>query len=357
MQLCSMLRASTISLSPVSTMENAMNETVLVLGANGRFGRVVVRAFADAGWSVIAQARRPLIDGSSARVRHTDAPVGETETVATTAAGTAVVVNAMNPLYTRWEAEALPLNTAAIAIARSLGATLMLPGNVYNYGSPIPAVIDDSTPQRPSNGKGKVRLAMEAAMGGEGLRSIVVRAGDFFGGPGTGSWMDQAIVRELAKGRITYPGPRRVEHAWAYLPDLARTFVLLAQARARLASHESLLFPGCTLSGDELVEAITGSARRLGLLAPDRAPVVTGMPWALVRVAGVFNPMLRELSRMSYLWREPHRLAGSRLQEVIGAIPRTPLNAALDATLAELKLPGPDHARAVALAAGASAGE
>lgn len=158
-----------------------------------------------------------------------------------TVAGAAVVVNAMNPLYTRWETEALPLNTATIAIARSVGATLMLPGNVCNYGSPIPAVIDDSTPQRPSNGKGKVRFAMEAAVCGEGLRSIVVRAGDFFGGPGTGSWMDLAIARDLARGRITYPGPRDVEHAWAYLPDLARTFVLLAQARAPCFARESSL--------------------------------------------------------------------------------------------------------------------
>jgi len=39
----------------------------------------------------------------------------------------------------------------------------MLPGNVYNYGLPMPAVIDEHTPQRPTNRKGAIRLQMEAA--------------------------------------------------------------------------------------------------------------------------------------------------------------------------------------------------
>jgi hypothetical protein len=177
---------------------------------------------------------------------------------------------------------------------------------------------------------------MEAAMRAGAPRSIVVRAGDFFGGPGTGSWMDQAVVKDLAKGRITYPGPRNLEHAWAFLPDLARTFVLLAEARGGMAPHDSFHFPGHTLTGDELVAGITRAARRGGLLPMNREPVIKAMPWALVRVAGLFNSLLRELATMSYLWREPHRLAGAKLKSVIGTIPCTPLDEALDATLGEL---------------------
>jgi nucleoside-diphosphate-sugar epimerase len=318
-----------------------MNETALVLGANGRFGRVVTQAFAAAGWKVIAQARRALADDHGGRVSHLAAPLTEPAAIVAGARAATVVINAMNPLYTRWDTEALPLNAAAIAIARALGATLMLPGNVYNYGSPMPALIDERTPQRPSNRKGEIRFQMEAAMRAADLRSIVVRAGDFFGGPGTGSWMDQAVVKDLARGRITYPGPRQLEHAWAYLPDLAGTFVLLAQARARLAPHEAFLFPGHTLTGEELIAGITRAAHRSGLLAANRAPSVHGLPWGLVRIAGLLNPMLRELARMSYLWRQPHRLADTRLAALIGAIPHTTLDAALEATLAELKLVPP----------------
>jgi nucleoside-diphosphate-sugar epimerase len=324
-----------------------MKETVLILGANGRFGRVVARAFADAGWNVVAQARKPLLDPAHPRIRHLGVPVTNRNAVATAAAGASVVVHAMNPLYTNWDVEALPLNAAAIAIACSIDATLMLPGNVYNFGSPMPAELTERTPERPSNRKGEIRCQMEAAIRAGTPRSIVVRAGDFFGGPGIGSWMDQAIIKDLAKGRITYPGPRNLEHAWAFLPDLARTFVLLAEARGRLALHDSFHFPGHTLSGDEIVDGIARAARRRGLLPMNGHPTVRGMPWTLVRVAGLFNPLLRELAKMSYLWREPHRLAGTKLKAAIGAIPYTPLDDALDITLVELHLCVP-HDAAVA---------
>jgi nucleoside-diphosphate-sugar epimerase len=328
-----------------------MKETALILGANGRFGRVVARAFADAGWNVVAQARKPLVEPAHPRIKHLCVAVTDRDAVVAVAAGPSVVVQAMNPLYTNWDAEAVPLNAAAIAIARSLDAALMLPGNVYNFGSPMPAELTERTAERPINRKGEIRCQMEAAMRAGAPRSIVIRAGDFFGGPGTGSWMDQAIVKDLAKGRITYPGPRNLQHAWAFLPDLARTFVLVAEARGRLAPHDSFHFPGHTVTGDELVAGITRAARRAGLLPMNSEPVVRGMPWTLVRMAGLFNPLLRELAKMSYLWREPHRLAGAKLKAAIGAIPCTPLDEALDTTLSELHFPMP---RDAAVAQGAA---
>jgi nucleoside-diphosphate-sugar epimerase len=327
-----------------------VNGTVLVLGANGRFGRVAARAFADAGWRVIAQARKPLADSGGERITRLGLPVTDGAAVAAAAAGADVVVNAMNPVYTRWDDEALPLNAAAIAVARALDATLMLPGNVYNFGSPTPEELVEQTPERPTTRKGELRCEMEAAMRAGTRRSIVVRAGDFFGGPGTGSWMDLVILKDLAKGKITSPGPRHVEHAWAYLPDLAHVFVRLAQARERLAAHDVFHFPGHTLTGDELVAGITRAARRAGVLPAGSEPIVKEMPWALLRVGGLVNPLLRELSRMRYLWREAHRLSGAKLEGVIGSVPHTALDAALDATMAELGFASDRRAGAMAAA-------
>ena len=87
------------------------------------------------------------------------------------------------------------------------------------------------------------------------------------------------------------------------------------------------------------------------LLPTNSQPVVKGMPWALVRAAGLFNPLLRELAKMSYPWREPHRLAGAKLKGAIGAIPCTPLDEALDATLADLHLSVPHDAAVAPVAA------
>ena len=183
--------------------------TVLVLGAAGRFGAAAVQAFASAGWRVLAQQRRapsPPLPGDAQWI---DTPLGETDALARRAAGAQVVVYAVNPIYTRWDAELLPLFRQGLDLAQRLGARFMLPGNVYNHGSAMPALLDEDTPARPDTRKAELRIAMEAELqqrAGQGLDSVVIRAGDFFGA-GSGSWLDLAVVKSIARGRLVYPGP------------------------------------------------------------------------------------------------------------------------------------------------------
>jgi len=168
----------------------------LVLGANGRLGAAAVAAFAAAGWAVLAQARRTpaaLPRGAT----HLAFELSDTPALAAAAAGARVVVYAVNPLYTQWQTQALPLFHQGLAVAERLGATFMLPGNVYNFGAQMPPLLNAHTPQRPTTLKGRIRVDMESelrALAAQGrLRSVVLRAGDFFGA-GSGSWMDLVIT-------------------------------------------------------------------------------------------------------------------------------------------------------------------
>jgi nucleoside-diphosphate-sugar epimerase len=318
-------------------MTTPHTRTVLVLGANGRFGLAAAQAFAAAGWRVLAQVRRdpaPAMPASATIVR---APL------AALAAGGAlaalpradVVVHAVNPLYTRWD-EVLPAATAAMDVAERLRARFLLPGNVYNYGAAMPALLDESTPQRPTTVKGEIRVAIENELARRAaasrLRATVITAGDFFGA-GSGSWFDQAIVRSLARGKLVYPGDRSLVHAWAYLPDLARAFVAIAGADA--APFERFTFAGHSVTGHAFLAAVERAAAALGA-APERGWRYGTMPWPLLRLVGVAVPLWRELARMSYLWRVPHALDGRRLAARCPELRPTPLDDALRASLAEL---------------------
>ena len=165
----------------------------------------------------------------------------------------------------------------------------------------------------------------------DGLRSVVIRAGDFYGG-GSGSWFDLAIVKSLRKGRLVYPGPLDVPHAWAYLPDLARAFVAVAQADDGRTLHRRLHFAGHTLTGAQLLEVIEAAARELGW-APADGFRRGGMPWGLIRTGGLLVPVWREIARMSYLWRVPHALDGRSLEAFVGSLPATPVADAVRAAL------------------------
>jgi nucleoside-diphosphate-sugar epimerase len=222
-------------------------------------------------------------------------------------------------------------------VAERLGAHFMLPGNVYNFGAAMPALLREDTPQRPSTRKGEIRVAMERLIeqrtAGGRFTASVLRAGDFFGA-GTGNWFDQAIVKSLRAGKLVYPGPLNLPHAWAYLPDLARAFVRVAQ-QPQHAPFAAWHFEGHTLTGAELLAVIETQAAALGL-APARGFKRGGLPWGAIAAIGLLVPIWRELARMSYLWRVPHALDGRRLAALPGlAASPTPIHEAVrDALLA-----------------------
>ncbi len=49
-----------------------------------------------------------------------------------------------------------------MAACHANGALHLFPGTVYNYGSPMPAIVTEDTPFRPTTEKGRIRTAMEA---------------------------------------------------------------------------------------------------------------------------------------------------------------------------------------------------
>lgn len=300
--------------------------TIAVLGANGRLSRTVAKAFLDAGYDVIAVTRsgKPLPELNGARCVAADASDAQSLIAATT--GADIIFNGLNPLYTEWEEKVLPMARNVLAAAKANGAVHLFPGNVYGYGSPMPVELTETTPMRPSNSKGRIRVEMkrifaeEAAREG-GVQTIVLRAGDFFGGTGKGSWFDLSSIAKLSKGIFTANGPVNLIHEWAYLPDFAQAFVKLANVRQRLNRFENLNFPNHAITELQLkgaVETATGKSLKLAQL-----------PWWMLRGLGLFQPMMRELVKMSYLRFEPHRLISTRLASLIGEIPYTPLDVAV----------------------------
>ena len=311
---------------------------VLILGANGRFGCATASAFDAAGWQVFAQVRRDGVPGLPASATLVRAALTDTVALAAAAAQARVVVHAVNPAYTRWEQEAMPALHAGLAIAERLRAHVILPGNVYNFGATMPAVLHEDTPQRPSTRKGEIRVEMEALMArhsaATGFPASVVRGGDFFGS-GTGGWFDKVVVASLRAGKLVYPGPLDLPHAWAYLPDMARAMVVVA-AQARPTGFARWHFEGHTLTGREFLAAVEAAAASLGV-RPAGGFRHGGMPWWLLRAVGLAVPMWREFARMSYLWRVPHGLDGRRLRTLAGDTRiDTPIVAALRESLRAL---------------------
>ena len=310
-----------------------MSRKILVLGAAGRLGYAAAEAFRSAGWKVTSLVR----PGAAHR-----APRG-TKVVETidrrdaieAARGMDVVLHALNPPFKTWRRMALPHAYAAIEAAETAGATLLFPGNLYNYGASMPGVIDETTPMAPTTRKGDIRVEIEGRMqeaSDRGMRTIILRAGDFFGS-GRGAWLDLVIAKQLARNEVTYPGPLDVAHEWAYVPDLAAAMVRLANVRERLGVFETFGFPGHAVTGRVMVDAIANAMGR-----ESRDLRIRRMQWWMIKALSPVFPLPRELSEIAYLWKVPHRIAGDKLKATIGEVPHTPFETAVKRALRELRV-------------------
>lgn len=300
-----------------------MPSTIVITGATGRLGQACTQAFSQAHWRVLPYS-----------VQAQGAPQ---QTLPVSAD---VLLHAANPIYTQWATQALPALQQSIDMAVRMQSLLMLPGNIYNY-QPVPRHLDEGAAQTATSRKGRIRIQMEEmlhqATRTQGLRCVVLRAGDFFGS-GKGSWFDLALASKLHKGQFVYPGPLDVPHAWAYLPDLAQVFVSLAQQRTQLAAFESLHFAGHTLTGQDWLEVLTPIAQAQGWLGSAENLRTKSLPWPLMKALSPVIPLWRELLEMRYLWQEPHALVGDRLQQRIGNLAHTALLPAVHAALQALDM-------------------
>jgi nucleoside-diphosphate-sugar epimerase len=297
--------------------------SVIVLGAAGRFGRAATIAFREAGWSVTELAR----SWPAAGQRKVSVDVEDTSALTEACIDQDVIVNAINPPYHHW-ARAVPRVTASvIEAAKANNATVLIPGNIYNYGTTPPESITEATPWRGDTRKGEIRIRMERAFRDSGVRTIVLRGGDFIEAERTGNWFDTHIAAKAWSGKLAYPGPRDRTHAWAYLPDMARAAVELAQARYDFATFEEFGFPGYSLTGAELAEHVSS--------AVGRRVQVSGFPWFAVKVMVLWSPLMREVLEMRYLWDIPHAMDGAKLCAALPQFRATPAAQAIAEALAQ----------------------
>ncbi|NHQ80652.1 NAD(P)H-binding protein [Chromobacterium vaccinii] len=310
-------------------------QTALVVGAAGGIGGELARQLRDAGWEV-----RGLVRSLERPVQTRDGIVwirGDAmrpDDVAKAAEGCAVIVHAVNPPgYKRWAELVLPMLDSTIAAAKSEGATVVLPGTVYNYGPDAFPILREDSPQRPLTRKGAIRVEMEArlrAYAAGGGRALIVRAGDFFGPKAGNNWFSQGLIQPgKTTRRIQNPAMPGIGHQWSYLPDVASNIVELLARRESLEPFATFhLGSYWDADGTQIAQAIRRALQKHGVNAK-----VDAFPWWLIRLIAPFSATLREVMEMRYLWRKPVRMDNGKLLGALGRERVTPLDEAVEATL------------------------
>ncbi len=311
-------------------------KTALILGATGGIGGTVAEGLVLRGWHVRALGRNAA--EAARRQPNFEWVQGDamnSEDVLKAAEGADVIVHAVNPPgYRNWGQLVLPMLDNTIAAAKAVGARIVLPGTVYNFGPDVFPNLTEESAQRPKTRKGAIRVQMERRLRAAAEQGdtpvIIVRAGDFFGGTRANSWFSQAMVTPGKPiGTMTYPGKRGVGHQWAYLPDVAETMIQLIEKGDELPAFAVYHMRGhWDGDGRQMIDAVQ---RVVG-----HEVKVKSFPWWVVPLASPFVTLMRELREMSYLWDEPLQMRNDKLVAVLGEEPHTPIDEAVRTSLVSM---------------------
>lgn len=300
----------------------------VVLGAGGGTGRAIVDELVRQGRRVRAVSRGPIA-GLAPSVEQVGADLYDPADVMRAVGGASVVYHAAQPPYDRWADNFERMNDAVARAAGAAGARLVFADNLYMYG-PGASPMRETSPQRATDRKGSLRIRLAADLLARHERGevevVIGRSADYFGPHGVNTGVGERAFGAMLSGKAAAgTGSIDAEHSFSYLPDLARAIVVLGD-RDEAAGHAWHL---------PVTDPITVRAFM------ERAAAVAGVP-AKVRVdgplmlklAGLFVPMAREVGVVLYQWTEPFTSDWSAYEAAFGPFERTPLDEALAATIA-----------------------
>jgi nucleoside-diphosphate-sugar epimerase len=290
----------------------------VVLGATGGTGSAVVGELAARGLRVRAVTRRGTAVGPQG-VEPVAADVGTAEGARRACEGATVVYHCAQPGYTQWPELFPPMTRAIIDGAAAAGAKLVFADNPYVYGPPDGPMTEEM-PQRAQGKKGRTRIEMAAAVlraHDDGrLRSTIGRSSDYYGPRGTTSTVGENIMKPVVEGkRARWLGSLDQPHTLNYVEDMARALVTLGERDE--ADGQVWHLPAA--------EPLTG--RQFLALAFEAAghPAKVGVASRpMIRIVGLFNPLVRELNETLYQFERPFVLDASKFQRAFGPFEPTP---------------------------------
>ena len=283
-----------------------------VIVGKGPVGATTAELLAGRGHEVRVLSRSGGRSADGIEHRQVDAADPDALTAATR--GAAALYNAVNPPYHRWAADWPPVAAALLSAAERTGAVLVTMGNLYGYGRPDGPMTPDS-PLAATDTKGRVRARMwtEMLAAHEAGRARVTeaRAADFVGPqvPGDHSHLMRQLPALRAGRRAWVVGDPDVPRGWSYLPDVAETLATLGTDERALGRAWHV--PSAVRSQRQ---ALTDLARALG--RPE--PRVSGMPWGMLRAAGVAVPFLREVVDVRHQFDQPYVIDASATTAAFG---------------------------------------
>lgn len=289
-----------------------------ILGGNGTIGSVLAKELTKYTNSIRLVSRHPK------KVNATDelfpADLSDPEQVEKAIAGSEVVYLLVGFEYTLkvWQDKWPKLMRASIDACIKHHAKLVFFDNVYLYDiGAIPHMTEDS-PINPPSKKGMVRrqiadMLMTAVKSGK-LTGLIARSADFYGPSNDKSFLIEVVYKNLKKGKKpNWFIKADKKHSFTYTPDAAKATAILGNTADAYGQVWHLPTDKNSLTGKEMISLFTKEM--------NVADKVFVLPMWLLKLLGLFIPLMKEMPEMMYQYDRDYVFDSSKFQEYFNFSP------------------------------------
>jgi nucleoside-diphosphate-sugar epimerase len=283
-----------------------------ILGANGTIGSVLTKELVSYTNKIRLVSRNPR------KVNESDdlfpADLSNPAFVDQAVEGSDVVYLVVGFDYNLkvWEEKWPTLMRATINACIKHNARLVFFDNVYSYDiNTIPHMTEESEYNPPSR-KGAVRkqisqMLMDEVKAGK-LMALIARSADFYGPGNDKSFANEMVYKNFLKGRrANWFIDADKKHSFTYTPDAAKATALLGNTDDAYNTIWHLPTDKNTITGREFIELFSKEMK-----VPNKLVV---MPMWMVRLAGIFVPVLKEMREMMYQYDRDYFFDSSKFDK------------------------------------------
>lgn len=249
------------------------------------------------------------------------------------AIGKDFIFHGINYPYNKWFGNMDTVTQKVIDAATKNHATIVFPGNVYNFGNTKEPIREDSLPN-PCTRKGQLRVAiesmMEQAANAGHCRVINVRLPDFWGPNVLNEGVAPIFENALNGKALPWVANADIPHQAVFTSDAAEIIarlMLREWEKPTTAAYQLWNYGGTTVPS--LRSWFTQISRLVG--KPLKVELYSRL---MVTVLGVFMPVLREVKEMLYLYENTILLDDKKVRSLFPDFTPTPMDEALTETLA-----------------------
>ncbi|MEO6732941.1 MAG: NAD-dependent epimerase/dehydratase family protein [Ferruginibacter sp.] len=291
-----------------------------ILGANGTIGTLLAKELTPYTNQIRLVSRNPK------KVNETDelffADLSNPEMVEKAIEGSEVVYLVVGFDYNTkiWREKWPKLMQATIAACIKHKSKLVFFDNVYLYDSKAIGHMTEDSPINPASKKGMVRreiadMIMNEVKAGN-LIALIARAPDFYGPDNDKSLLIETVFKNLKKGkRPNWFIDATKKHSFIYTPDAAKATAMLGNTSGAFNQVWHLPSDKNTLTGEEWVALFNREM--------NTSKKVMVLPMFMLKVLGIFIPLMREMPEMMYQYDRDYFFDSSKFEKHFDFIPTT----------------------------------